>query len=67
MRAKLQAKRLKAFLELKTYMRQTTRERLKRRLALLPKQSDLTSKRLSHHAIQRPQRNYCTRGAMLWH
>jgi hypothetical protein len=62
----LQAKRIKAFLDLKAYMRQTTRERLRKRLAALPKQLNLSSKRLSADIIQRPQFNYSTRGPMLW-
>jgi hypothetical protein len=62
----LQAKRLRTFLALKTYMRQSNRQRLKARLATTPKQSELKIKRLANDAIQRPQRNYRTRGAMQW-
>jgi hypothetical protein len=62
----LQAKRLRTFLELKTYMRQSNRQRLKARLSPAPKQSHLTTKRLANEAIQRPQGNYRTRGAMHW-
>jgi hypothetical protein len=60
----LQAKRLRSFLELKSYMRQSNRQRLKARLDTAPKQSQLRTKRLANDAIQRPQGNYRTRGAM---
>src|SRR5262245_43559096 len=61
----LQANRIKTFLELKSYMSRSNRQRLKARIATAPKQ-DLKSKRLAHHAIQLPQSNYGTRGAMHW-
>jgi hypothetical protein len=61
----LQANRIKTFLELKSYMSRSNRQRLKARIATAPKQ-DLNSKRLAHHAIQLPQSNYGTRGAMHW-
>jgi hypothetical protein len=60
----LQAKRLRTFLELKSYMSKRNRERLKARLT--PEQGRLTTKRLANDAIQRPQGNYRTRGAMHW-
>ena len=62
----LQAKRLRTFLELKSYMRRSNRQRLKARLTTAPKQSHLRTKRLANDAIQRPHGNYRTRGAMLW-
>jgi hypothetical protein len=62
----LQGKRLRTFLELKTYMRQSNRQRLNARLTTAPKQSHLRTKRLANDAIQRPQGNYRTRGAMHW-
>jgi hypothetical protein len=62
----LQAKRLRAFLELKSYMRQSNRQRLKAHLATAPKGAHLTTKRLANEAIQLPQGNYRTRGAMHW-
>jgi hypothetical protein len=63
----LQAKRLQAFLQLKagTGMSKRNHQRLQARIATAPDQ-DLNSKRLAHHSIQRPQRNYGTRGAMPW-
>ena len=61
----LQARRIQAFLELKSYMSQSNRQRLKARIATAPKQ-EFKSKRLSHYAIQHPQHNYGTRGAMHW-
>jgi hypothetical protein len=61
----LQAERLQAFLELKTYMSKRSRQRLKARIATAPIK-ELKSKRLAHHAIQLPQSNYGTRGAMHW-
>jgi hypothetical protein len=64
-RSALQAKRLQAFLSLKSYMRKSNRQRLKARLATAPRQ-DFTSKRLAHYAIEQPQSNYRTRGAMHW-
>jgi hypothetical protein len=65
-RSILQAKRLRTFLELKSYMRQSNRQRLKARLTTAPKQSHLRTKRLANDAFQRPQGNYRTRGAMQW-
>jgi hypothetical protein len=66
-RPALQAIRLQALLEFKsgTGMSQRNRQRLKARITTASKQ-DLNSKRLSHHAIQLPQGNYGTRGAMHW-
>jgi len=61
----LKANRIKTFLELKSYMSQRNRQRLKARVATAPNQ-DLNSKRLAHHAIQLPHSNYGTRGAMPW-
>jgi len=61
----LQAPRLQTFLSLKTYMRQTTRKRLSTRLLKAPRPS-LVSKRLAHYAIEHPQHNYNTYGAMHW-
>jgi hypothetical protein len=60
----LQAKRLRTFLKLKSYMSKRNRQRFKARLT--PKQSHLSTKRLADDAIQRPQGNYRTRGAMHW-
>jgi hypothetical protein len=62
----LQAKRLRTFLELKSYMSKSNRQRLKSRLATAPKQAHLKTKRLANEAIQLPQGNYRTRGAMHW-
>jgi hypothetical protein len=64
-RSALQALRLQTFLGLKSYMWKNNRQRLKARLATTPKQ-EFKSKRLAHHAIQLPQSNYGTRGAMHW-
>src|SRR5262245_37444865 len=50
----LQAKRLRTFFELKSYMWQSNRQRLKARLSSAPNQ-DFKSKRLDHHVIQLPQ------------
>jgi hypothetical protein len=63
----LQAKRLKAFLKFKagTGMSKRNLARLKARIPKTPSQ-ELNSKRLTHHAIQLPQSNYGTRGAMHW-
>jgi len=61
----LQAQRLKTFLQLKSYMSRRNRQRLKARIPPTPKQ-ELSSKRLAHHAIQMPQSNYSTKGAMPW-
>jgi hypothetical protein len=61
----LQAKRLQNFLQLKTYMSQRNRQRIKARIASAPQQ-ELKSKRLAHHSIQLPQSNYRTQGAMHW-
>ena len=61
----LKAIRLKAFLSLKSYMSQSNRNRLKARIPTAQVQ-ELKSKRLAHHAIQHPQHNYGTRGAMHW-
>ena len=61
----MQVQRMQAFLRLKSYMWQSTRQRLKTRIAAAPKQVP-NSKRLTHHAIQLPQSNYGTRGAMHW-
>ena len=61
----LQAKRIKAFIELKSGLWHHNRQRLKSRIASAPSQ-EFKSKRLSHHAIQHPQSNYSTRGAMHW-
>ena len=61
----LQAIRLRTFLQLKSYMSKRNRQRLKARIATAPIK-DLKSKRLAHHAIQLPQTNYRTRGAMHW-
>jgi hypothetical protein len=61
----LQAIRLRSFLQLKSYMSQRNRQRLKLRIATAPIK-ELKSKRLTHHAIQLPQGNYGTRGAMHW-
>jgi hypothetical protein len=61
----LQAKRVQAFLEFKTYMSQRNRQRIKARISTAPQQ-DFNSKRLSHYAIQHPQHNYGTQGAMHW-
>jgi hypothetical protein len=64
MRPILQAKRLQFFLEHKRGMHKSNRERLKARIVTAPE--EFTTKRLAHHSIQLPQRNYCTRGAMHW-
>jgi hypothetical protein len=61
----LQAIRLRKLLEFKTYMSKRNRNRLKARIPLTAKQ-ELNSKRLSHHSIRLPQRNYSTRGSMGW-
>jgi hypothetical protein len=61
----LQAQRLQAFLKLKSYMWKNNRQRLKARIAIAPTQ-EFKSKRLNHYAIQHPQHNYGTRGAMHW-
>jgi hypothetical protein len=61
----LQAKRLQFFLERKPGMGKSNRQRLKARIVTAPTQ-DFTSKRLAHHSILLPQRNYRTRGAMHW-
>lgn len=61
----LQAKRLQNFLQLKSYMSKRNRQRIAARIATAPSK-ELKSKRLSHHSIQLPQRNHCTRGAMHW-
>lgn len=61
----LQAQRTQAFLKLKSGMWKTTRQRIKARLTKTPRQG-LASKRLAYHAIQLPQSNYSTRGAMHW-
>jgi hypothetical protein len=61
----LQAKRLQAFLKFKRYMSQRNRQRIKARIPTAPSQ-DFKSKRLSHYAIQHPQHNYGTQGAMHW-
>jgi hypothetical protein len=50
----LQAKRLQNFLQLKTYMSQRNRQRIKARIASAPQQ-ELKSKRLAHHSIHHPQ------------
>jgi hypothetical protein len=65
LRPVLQAKRIQAFLSLKSYMRKSNRQRLETRLVTAPRQ-DFKSKRLNHHAIQHPQHNYNTYGAMRW-
>jgi hypothetical protein len=59
----LQAKRLRSFLELKSYMRQSNRQRLQERLPI--KQLELVSKRIDDRT-KLPQGNYSTRGAMHW-
>jgi hypothetical protein len=64
-RPALQALRLQALLEFKSGMSNRNRQRLKARIAIASKQG-FNSKRLSHHAIQLPQGNYGTRGAMHW-
>jgi hypothetical protein len=61
----LQAKRLQFFLEHKPCMSKQNRNRLKARIVTAPNQ-DFISKRLAHHSILHPQRNYGTRGAMHW-
>jgi hypothetical protein len=61
----LQAQRLKTFLQLKTGMWKSTRQRLKARITTARIQ-ELKSKRLVHHRIQIPSSNYRTRGAMHW-
>jgi hypothetical protein len=61
----LQAKRLRAFLGFKRYMSQRNRQRIKGRISTAPSH-DFNSKRLSHYAIQHPQHNYGTQGAMHW-
>jgi hypothetical protein len=61
----LQAQRLKTFLELKSGMSQRNRQRLKARITAAVRQ-ELNSKRLAHHSIPIPQRNYQTKGAMHW-
>src|SRR6516165_9371303 len=61
----LQAKRLQAFLKFKSYMSQRNRQRIRARIPTASSQ-DLKSKRLSHYAIQHPQHNYSTQGAMHW-
>jgi hypothetical protein len=61
----LQASRLKAFLRLKSHLRQHNRQRLEARIGPTPN-LDLKSKRLSHYAIQHPQHNYNTCGATPW-
>jgi hypothetical protein len=61
----LQAKRLKTFIELKSYLSKHNRQRLTARIATAPEQ-EFTSKRLAHHSIQLPQSNYRTQGAMHW-
>jgi len=64
-RSALQAKRIQAFLSLKSYMGRSNRQRLKARLVTAPRQ-DFISKRLAHYSIPLPQSNYRTRGAMHW-
>jgi hypothetical protein len=61
----LQAKRLQFFLEHKPCMSKRNRQRIASRITIAPEQ-ELISKRLAHHSIQLPQRNYGTRGAMHW-
>jgi hypothetical protein len=61
----LQAKRLQFFIEHKSGMWKSNRDRLRARIVTAPNQ-ELNSKRLSHHSIQLPQRNYGTYGAMHW-
>jgi hypothetical protein len=61
----LQAKRLQFFLEHKSGMSKRNRQRLRARIVTAPEQ-EFTSKRLAHHSILLPQRNYGTRGAMHW-
>jgi hypothetical protein len=61
----LQASRLNAFLRLKSHLRQHNRQRLKARIDPTPN-LDFKSKRLLHYAIQHPQHNYNTCGAMPW-
>jgi len=64
----LQAKRVKAFLDLKTYMKRSQRQRLERRRRTLQAKATpgyKLSKRLSGKAIL-PHGNYETRGAMHW-
>jgi hypothetical protein len=46
-------------------MSKRNRQRIAARITIAPEQ-EFNSKRLSHHSIQHPQRNYCTRGAMHW-
>jgi hypothetical protein len=62
----LQAKRLQFFFEHKQGMWKSNRQRLKARLVTAPEQQEFRTKRLSHHSILLPQRNYRTRGAMPW-
>jgi hypothetical protein len=66
-RPALQALRLQALLEFKsgTGISKRNIQRLKARIATA-QSKQLNSKRLSHHAIQLPQSNYSTRGAMHW-
>jgi hypothetical protein len=64
-RPALQAIRLRNLLQFKTYMSKRNRNRLKARIPVTARQ-ELNSKRLSHHSIRLPQRNYSTRGAMGW-
>jgi hypothetical protein len=63
----LQAKRLQTFLKFKagTGMSKRNQQRIRARIATAPGQ-ELHSKRLAHHSIQLPQRNYGTYGAMHW-
>jgi len=61
----LQTKRLQFFIEHKSGMWKSNRQRLKARIVTAPNQ-ELNSKRLSHHSIQLPQRNYGTYGTMHW-
>ena len=61
----LQAKRLRFFLEHKPSMSKRNRRRIASRITVAAEQ-EFTSKRLKHHSIQLPQRNYGTCGAMDW-
>jgi len=67
-RPALQVKRLHTFLELKTHMKRTERQRLEARCRALQAKTKPTyklSKRLDHK-VTLPHSNYLTQGAMHW-
>jgi hypothetical protein len=61
----LQAMRLRAFLQLKSYMSKRNRQRLQARLFRTTKPLELANKRIDDRT-KLPQSNYSTRGAMHW-